>query len=88
MAWIGIRASTMTEFDTLEAACDRSYPACGCASYAPMTDDGSVVPLGGLGRRRERQLSGTCKTCSVIACGQPCGSGRACILSQARCGPP
>ena len=44
--WVGIRASEKDRFTALEAACDRTYPACGCASGPPLTDDGSIVRYG------------------------------------------
>jgi hypothetical protein len=75
--WIGISASEKQRYDALEAACDRTYPGCGCASGAPVTDDGSVVAFGVTGAGVSCQ-AGTCKTFSK-ACGHPCDTGRGCV---------
>jgi hypothetical protein len=74
--WIGIRSSEKDHFAALESACDRTYPACGCAAGPPLTDDGSVVPFGGMAGVSCR--AGTCKTFSK-ACGQACATGRSCV---------
>src|SRR6476646_4453400 len=37
----GLRASEQARFATLEAQCDVTYPACGCAAQQPFADDGS-----------------------------------------------
>ena len=34
-SWLGLRATESQRFSTLESACDRSYPACGCAAGPP-----------------------------------------------------
>jgi hypothetical protein len=78
--WIGIRASEKDRFSSLESACDRSYPACGCAEGPPTTDDGSVVPFGGVAGVSCQ--AGTCKTFSK-ACGHPCDTGRSCVTCTA-----
>jgi hypothetical protein len=74
--WIGIRSSEQQHFAALEGACDRTYPACGCAAGPPQTDDGSIVPFGGMAAASCQ--GGTCKTFSK-ACGHPCDSGRSCV---------
>lgn len=73
--WLGIRATEKPRFDTLEAACDKTYPGCGCASGPPETDDGSVVPFGSM--PGVICQAGTCKTFSK-ACGHLCPAGRSC----------
>jgi hypothetical protein len=78
--WIGIRSSEKARYDTLETACDKSYPGCGCAAGPPTTDDGSVVPFGGMAGVSCQ--GGTCKTFSK-ACGQACGTGRSCSTCMA-----
>jgi hypothetical protein len=74
--WIGIRSSEKDHYTALESACDRTYPACGCAAGPPVTDDGSVVPFGGMAGVSCQ--AGMCKTFSK-ACDQPCGAGRSCV---------
>ena len=74
--WMGIRSSEQQHFAALEGACDRTYPACGCAAGPPQTDDGSFVPFGGMATVSCQ--GGTCKTFSK-ACGHPCDSGRSCV---------
>src|SRR6476659_10525183 len=37
----GLRATEQAHFATLEAQCDPTYPACGCAAQQPFVDDGS-----------------------------------------------
>jgi hypothetical protein len=74
--WVGVHASEKDRFAALEAACDRTYPACGCASGPPTTDDGSIVRFGSTAAGVSCQ-GGTCKTFSK-ACGHPCDAGRSC----------
>jgi len=78
--WMGIRASEKDRFTALESACDRTYPACGCASGPPVTDDGSIVRFGTTAGVSCQ--GGTCKTFSK-ACGHPCGPGRSCTACMA-----
>jgi hypothetical protein len=73
--WVGVHASEKDRFAALEAACDRTYPACGCASGPPTTDDGSIVRFGSTAGVSCQ--TGTCKTFSK-ACGHPCDVGRSC----------
>jgi hypothetical protein len=75
--WVGIRASAVTSFDTLEAACERSYSQCACAARAPTTDDGSIVRLGGQAAVAASCQAGVCKSFAA-ACGQACGAGKSC----------
>ena len=74
--WMGIRSSEKQRFASLESACDRTYPACGCAAGPPQTDDGSIVPFGGMAGVSCQ--GGSCKTFSK-ACGHPCDTGRSCV---------
>jgi hypothetical protein len=60
--WVGIRASAITSFDTLEAACERSYSACTCAARLPTADDGSIVRVEDRAAVSARCQGGTCKT--------------------------
>ena len=78
--WVGIRASEKDRFIALETACDRTYPACGCASGPPLTDDGSIVRYGSTAGVSCQ--GGACKTFSK-ACGHPCGTGRTCTTCMA-----
>src|SRR6476646_2799075 len=70
--FIGFRNSVKTQFETLEAQCDATYPLCGCAAQQPTADDGSRL-------RFDRQADVTCLqgkcTTFVPDCGQPCGAG-------------
>ena len=74
--FIGFRNSQMTQFQTLEAACDATYPACGCPAGSPTADDGSRL-------RFNQQAGVTCLqgkcTTFVPDCGQPCGAGTTCF---------
>jgi hypothetical protein len=74
--WIGIRSSEKDHYAALESACDRTYPACGCAAGPPLTDDGSVVSFGGMAGVTCQ--AGMCKTFSK-ACGQICATGHSCV---------
>ena len=69
-------SSEKVHYTALESACDRTYPACGCAAGPPVTDDGSVALFGGMAGVSCQ--AGMCKTFSK-ACGQPCGAGRSCV---------
>ena len=74
--YVGFRNSVKTELQTLEAACDATYPICGCPIQQPTTDDGSVLRFGG--EPGVTCLQGKCTT-FVPDCGQPCGSGSTCF---------
>jgi hypothetical protein len=78
--WIGIRSTEKSRYDTLETACDKSYPGCGCAAGPPVTDDGSIVQFGGMAGVACQ--AGTCKTFSK-ACGHACDTGRSCSTCMA-----
>lgn len=79
--WLGLRATEAQPFATLESTCDASYPACGCASGLPTTDDGSAVMRGGA--VSVSCQGGTCKTFAT-ACGQPCEAGKSCLTCGAQ----
>ena len=79
--WLGLRSTEAQPFATLESSCDASYPACGCASGPPTTDDGSTVMRGGAVSASCQ--GGTCKTFAT-ACGQPCEAGRSCLTCGAQ----
>ena len=57
----GLRASEQARFSTLEAQCDLTYPACGCAAQQPLADDGSRCnssrPRASLASRANARLS-------------------------------
>jgi hypothetical protein len=79
--WLGLRSTEAQAFATLESTCDASYPACGCASGPPTTDDGSTVMRGGA---VSASCQGSiCKTFAT-ACGQPCEAGRSCLTCGAQ----
>ena len=74
--FIGFNNGVKSQFQTLEAACDATYPPCGCAGGQPTADDASVL-------RSSQQagvtcLQGTCTT-FVPDCGQPCATGTTCF---------
>ena len=74
--WLGINKAESSKFSALESACDATYPACGCASREPTTDDGSSLPYqntAGVGCQ-----GGACKTYSSL-CGHACDTGRKCV---------
>jgi hypothetical protein len=74
--WLGINKAESSKFSALESACDATYPACGCASREPTTDDGSSLPYqytAGVGCQ-----GGVCKTYSSL-CGHACDTGRKCV---------
>jgi hypothetical protein len=75
-SWLGLRATESQRFSTLESACDRTYPACGCAAGPPTTDDGSALAFGGTAAVSCQ--AGVCRTFSG-ACGHPCEAGRSCL---------
>lgn len=74
--FIGFRNSEKAKFQSLEAACDATYPLCGCATQQPVADDGSRL-------RFTDQASVTCVqgkcTTFVADCGQPCATGMTCF---------
>jgi hypothetical protein len=74
--FVGFRNAVKTQFQTLEAACDATYPACGCAAGQPTADDGSKL-------RFNQQADVTCLqgkcTTFVPDCGQPCATGTTCF---------
>jgi hypothetical protein len=71
----GLRATEQTRFATLEAQCDPTYPACGCAAQQPLVDDGSRVEF--QATAGVTCVQGKCTT-FVPACGQPCTAGTTC----------
>ena len=73
--FIGVRASEAGREQMLEAQCDATYPACGCAEGAPTTDDGSRLSFDGSPGLTCAQ--GICTTFSP-ACGAPCAAGTTC----------
>lgn len=79
--WLGLRSTEAQPFATLESTCDASYPACGCASGPPTTDDGSTVMYGGAVSASCQ--GGICKTFAT-ACGQPCETGKSCLTCGAQ----
>jgi hypothetical protein len=74
--FIGFRTSEQARFQTLEAQCDATYPACGCPAGPPTADDGSRL-------RFSQQAGVTCLqgkcTTFVPDCGQPCAAGTTCF---------
>jgi hypothetical protein len=74
--FIGFSNSAKTQFQTLEAQCDLTYPLCGCAAQQPTADDGSRL-------RFSDQAGVTCVqgkcTTFVPDCGKPCGAGTTCF---------
>jgi hypothetical protein len=74
--FIGFRTSEQSRFQTLEAQCDATYPACGCPAGPPTADDGSRL-------RFSQQAGVTCLQGKCITfvpdCGQPCGAGTTCF---------
>jgi hypothetical protein len=76
MHFVGFRTSERTQFQTLEAQCDATYPACGCAAGQPTTDDGSRLRFDG--QPGVTCLQGTCTT-FVPDCGKPCATGTTCF---------
>jgi hypothetical protein len=76
---IGLRATEQTRFTMLEARCDPTYPACGCAAQQPLVDDGSRVQF--QATAGVTCVQGKCTT-FVPACGQPCPAGTSCFSCQ------
>lgn len=76
VVFVGIRASQQAQFQALEAACDASYPACGCAAGQPATDDGSRLRFDGTAG--VTCVQGQCTT-FVPDCGAPCATGTTCF---------
>ena len=74
--FIGFRNSVKTQFQTLEAQCDLTYPLCGCAAGQPTADDGSRLRF--TDQAGVTCLQGKCTT-FVPDCGQPCGAGTTCF---------
>jgi hypothetical protein len=73
---IGIRASEQARFQPLEAQCDATYPACGCATGPSTTDDGSRLAFDGTAG--VTCVQGKCTT-FVPDCGSPCPAGTTCF---------
>jgi hypothetical protein len=74
--FIGFNNAVKMQFQTLEAACHATYPACGCPAGPATTDDGSVH---GFSRQPGVTcLQGKCTT-FVLECGQPCATGTTCF---------
>jgi len=74
--FIGFRNSVKTQFQTLEAQCDLTYPLCGCAAGQPTADDGSRLRF--TDQAGVTCVQGKCTT-FVPDCGQPCGAGTTCF---------
>ena len=74
--FIGFSNSVKTQFQTLEAQCDLTYPLCGCAAGQPTADDGSRLRF--TDQAGVTCLQGKCTT-FVPDCGQPCGAGTTCF---------
>jgi len=72
----GLRATEQARFTMLEAQCDPTYPACGCAAQQPLVDDGSRVQF--QGTAGVACVQGVCTT-FVPDCGQPCATGTTCF---------
>jgi hypothetical protein len=75
--FLGIRATESARFQTLEAACDASYPLCGCAAGPSMTEDGSQLTFGGP-KPGVTCLRGKCTTFAPL-CGHVCEFGQSCV---------
>jgi hypothetical protein len=74
--YIGLRVTERSRYETLEAQCHMTWPACQCASGVTTTDDGSVPAPGTAPSAACRQ--GVCTT-YVLACGGPCAPGTTCF---------
>jgi hypothetical protein len=72
----GLRATEQARFAVLEAQCDPTYPACGCAAQQPLVDDGSRVQF--QATAGVACVQGKCTT-FVAECGQPCATGTTCF---------
>jgi hypothetical protein len=79
--FIGIRASAQARFQELEAECDASYPACGCAAIQPTADDGSRLRFDGVAG--VACVQGRCTSYSA-ECGHPCAIGTTCFSCSNR----
>ena len=79
--FIGFRTSVKTQFQTLEAACDLTYPLCGCAAGQPTADDGSRLRFND--QAGVTCLQGKCTT-FVPDCGQPCSAGTTCFSCMSK----
>ena len=55
----GISASEVARFTSDEAACETTYPACGCAAGPTLVEDGTT--LGGKSAAVARCAGGTCR---------------------------
>lgn len=73
---IGVRASEQARYQTLEAQCDATYSACGCAAQQPSADDGSRLRFDD--HAGVTCLQGVCTT-FVPDCGAPCLAGTTCF---------
>jgi hypothetical protein len=73
---IGISASALQRFTTLETECDAMYPACGCAAQQPYADDGSRLRFDDTAG--VACVGGVCTT-FVKDCGGPCAGGTTCF---------
>jgi len=73
----GLRGTEQARFQTLEAQCDATYPACGCAAQQPVADDGSRLRFGNA-EAGVTCVQGTCTT-FVLDCGRPCETGTTCF---------
>jgi hypothetical protein len=72
----GLRATEQARFTTLEAQCDPTYPACGCAAQQPFVDDGSQLRF--QDTAGVACVQGKCTT-FVPECGAPCATGTTCF---------
>jgi hypothetical protein len=72
----GLRVTEQARFAALEAQCDPTYPACGCAAQQPFVDDGSQLRF--QGAAGVACVQGQCMT-YVPDCGQPCATGTVCF---------
>jgi hypothetical protein len=75
-SFIGIRTSAQAQYQELEAKCDATYPACGCAEGQPTTDDGSKIQFSATAG--VACVQGLCTTFAK-ECGKPCASGTTCF---------
>ncbi len=73
---LGLRVTEQAHFTALEAQCDPTYPACGCAAQEPVVDDGSRIQF--QGTADVACVQGKCRT-YVPDCGQPCATGTTCF---------
>ncbi len=72
----GLSTSVKAQYQGLEAQCDATYPACGCAEGQPTTDDGSMIQFNAT--PGVACVQGTCTTYAA-ECGQPCAAGTTCF---------